>query len=59
MKVDAVMKTVVEAMAEKIDRLRSEVFVRDMEIEKLKEANEEIRKQRDALCRGEAIDGEL
>ena len=59
MKTDAVMKTVVEAMAEKIDRLRGEVFVRDMQIEQLKKENEELRKQRDALCRGEAIDGEL
>lgn len=59
MKADEVIKTVVEAMAEKIDRLRGEVFVRDMQIDKLQEENEELRKQRDALCRGEAIDGKL
>ena len=56
---DSYFKIVLEALAEKIDRLRGEIFVRDIEIERLKEENAELKRQRDALCRMENEDGEL
>ena len=40
---DGYLKIVLEALAEKIDRLNAEVFVRDHEIEKLKEENEGLK----------------
>jgi hypothetical protein len=46
-------KVVLEALAEQIDRLRGEVFIRGCEIERLKEENAELKRQRDALCRKE------
>ena len=44
MKVNAVIDTMVEAMAEKIDRLKGELFCKDYEIEKLKDENESLKK---------------
>jgi peptidoglycan hydrolase CwlO-like protein len=44
MKVNAVINTTVEAMAEKIDRLKGELFCKDYEIEKLKDENESLKK---------------
>jgi peptidoglycan hydrolase CwlO-like protein len=44
MKVNAVINTMVEAMAEKIDRLKGELFCKDYEIEKLKDENESLKK---------------
>lgn len=38
------LKIVLEALAEKIDRLNAEVFIRDIEIENLKEDNAKIQK---------------
>ena len=38
------LKIVLEALAEKIDRLNAEVYIRDFDIEKLKEENEKLRK---------------
>ena len=38
------LKIVLEALAEKIDRLKGEVFIRDLEIEKLKEENSKLHK---------------
>ena len=38
------LKIVLEALAEKIDRLNAEVFIRDIEIEKQKEENEKLQK---------------
>lgn len=38
------LKIVLEALAEKIDRLNAEVFIRDFDNEKLKEENEKLRK---------------
>lgn len=40
---DGYLKIVLEALAEKIDRLNAEVFVRDHEIEKLKKENEGLK----------------
>ena len=42
MKVNEVINTTLEAMAEKIDRLKGELFCKDYEIEKLKEENERL-----------------
>lgn len=39
-----VIKIVLQAMAEKIDRLRGELFCKDYEIEKLKAENEKLKK---------------
>lgn len=44
MKVNAVINTMVEAMAEKIDGLKGELFCKDYEIEKLKEENESLKR---------------
>ena len=41
---ESYLKIVLEALAEKIDRLKSEVFIRDLEIEKLKEENSKLHK---------------
>ena len=41
---ESYLKIVLEALAEKIDRLKSEVFIRDLEIEKLKEENAKLHK---------------
>ena len=54
---DSYFKIVLEALAEKIDRLRGEIFVRDMEIERLKEERAELIRQRDALCRKDIENG--
>ncbi len=43
------LKIVLEALAEKIDRLKGEIFVRDMEIESLKKENEKLLDQNDRL----------
>lgn len=39
---DSVFKTVLEAMANEIDRLKGEVFIRECQIEKLKEENKKL-----------------
>ena len=44
MKVNEVINTMVEAMAEKIERLRGELFCKDYEIENLKKENEALKK---------------
>ena len=49
MKVNEVINTMVEAMAEKIDRLRGELFCKDYEIENLKAENEKLKKEKDDL----------
>ena len=38
------LKIVLEALAEKIDRLNAEVYIRDFDNEKLKEENEKLHK---------------
>ena len=38
------LKIVLEALAEKIDRLNAEVFIRDLDNNKLKEENEKLQK---------------
>lgn len=43
MKVNAVIDTMVEAMAEKIDRLKGELYCKDYEISKLKDENESLK----------------
>lgn len=40
---DGYLKIVLEALAEKIDRLNGEVFIRDLEIEDLKKENEGLK----------------
>lgn len=40
---DSYFKIVLEALAEKIDRLRGELFCRDLEIENLKKENEDLK----------------
>ena len=40
---DSVLKTVLEAMANEIDRLKGEVFIRECQIEKLKEENKKLK----------------
>lgn len=40
---DGYLKIVLEALAEKIDRLNGELYVRDYENEKLKEENETLK----------------
>ena len=49
MKINDVINTTVEAMAEKIDRLKGELFCRDYEIEKLKEENAKLKKDNETL----------
>lgn len=49
MKVNEVINTMVEAMAEKIERLRGELFCKDYEIEKLKKENEALKKAVETL----------
>lgn len=44
MKMNTVIETMVEAMAEKIDSLKCEIFCKDYEIEKLKNENESLKK---------------
>ncbi len=51
MKVNEVINTMVEAMAEKIDRLKGELFCKDYEIEKLKAENEKLKKANEELYR--------
>lgn len=46
---ESYFKIVLTALAEKIDRLCGEVFVRDMEIEKLKEENKTLREALETL----------
>lgn len=40
---DSIIKIVLEALAMQIDRLRGEVFIRDCEIERLKEENKKLK----------------
>ena len=40
---DSVFKTVLEAVAMEIDRLKGEVFIRECQIEKLKEENKKLK----------------
>ncbi len=40
---DSYFKIVLETLAEKIDRLRGELFCRDLEIENLKKENEDLK----------------
>ena len=59
---DSYFKIVLTALAEKIDRLCGEIFIRDVEIEKLKEENKTLREALDTLKKviiEEAEDGEL
>ena len=49
MKVNEVINTMVEAMAEKIDRLRGELFCKDYEIENLKAENEKLKEENKKL----------
>lgn len=62
MKVHEIINTTIEAMAEKIDRLKGELFCKDYEIEKLKIENKkleaELRDLLDAL-KAEEVDGGL
>ena len=55
------LKIVLEALAEKIDRLKGEVFIRDLEIEKLKAENASLHKTvnvlKKALAQEVAEDG--
>lgn len=57
-----VFKTVLEAMAMEIDRLKGEVFIRECQIEKLKEENKKLKDDvqdfMDAL-KAEEVDGGL
>ena len=59
---DSVFKTVLEAMAMEIDRLKGEVFIRECQIEKLKEENKKLKGDlqdlMDAL-KAEEVDGGL
>ena len=43
MKMNTVIETMVEAMAEKIDRLKGELYCKDYEISKLKDENESLK----------------
>lgn len=43
MKVTSIVNIMVEAMAEKIDRLNGELFCKDYEISKLKDENESLK----------------
>lgn len=58
---DSYLKIVLEALAEKIDRLNGEVFIRNHEIEKLKEENANLHKTvnilKKALAQEVAEDG--
>lgn len=49
MKVNEVINTMVESMAEKIDRLKGELFCKDYEIEKLKSENEKLLRENKEL----------
>ena len=40
---DSVFKTVLEAMANEIDRLKGEVFIRECQIENLKEESKKLK----------------
>lgn len=55
------LKIVLEALAEKIDRLNAEVFIRNIEIENLKEENASLHKTvnilKKALAQEVAEDG--
>lgn len=51
MKVNEVINTMVEAMAEKIDRLKSDLFCKDYEIEQLKSENEKLNKKLEQYSR--------
>jgi len=59
---DSTFKTVLEAMAMEIDRLKGEVFIRECQIEKLKEENKKLKEDvqdfMDAL-KAEEVDGGL
>ena len=44
MKRESVVNTVIEAMAEKIDRLNGEIFCKEYEISKLKDENKSLKK---------------
>ena len=62
MKVNEVINTMVESMAEKIGRLKDELFYKDYEIEKLKAENEKLKKAVEYFeqaLRGEDSDGKL
>ena len=60
---DSIIKIVLEALAMQIDRLRGEVFIRECEIEKLKEENKRLQESEkffmDALKAEEVDDGML
>lgn len=49
MKVNEVINTMVEAMAEKIERLKGEHFCKDYEIENLKKENESLKRTVETL----------
>lgn len=47
------LKIVLEALAEKISSLEVDIYLKGKEVERLKEENTELKRQRDALCRKE------
>jgi FtsZ-binding cell division protein ZapB len=48
---------ILETLAEKISILEVDVYLKESEIERLKEENAELRRQRDALCRKDGENG--
>ena len=53
---ERIFKIVLEALVAQIDRLKGEMYCKEYELEKLKEENAELKRQRDALCRKENED---
>lgn len=54
---DKTIKTIIEAMALQIDRLKGDLFCKDYEIEKLKEENAKLQKTVKLLAQEVAKDG--
>ena len=46
---DTYLKIVLQALGEKIDNLSGEVYIKDLQIEKLKEENERLKKANEEL----------
>lgn len=51
------LKIVLEALAEKISSLEVDSYLKGKEVERLKEENAELKRQRDALCRKDGGNG--
>lgn len=51
------MSVIFEALADQIEKLKTDIYLLRMQNEDLRKENAELKRQRDALCRGETENG--